>query len=83
MLETSSFTLHYDSEHDILDIFVGEPVAASSDETAPGILLRHTFDSDELVGVTIMEYSKKTKGFLRYHIPLAIDWKSVEKVIYA
>ena len=49
----------YDERHDVLHIFLGSQQNAFADEEAPGVYVNRDEDSDEIVGLTILDYSKK------------------------
>lgn len=56
----------YDPEGDVLYISFGPPQPAVSDEVEPGVYLRRDPDTDEIVGVTVIDFSK------RGHKPLPV-----------
>jgi uncharacterized protein YuzE len=49
--------LFYDKEGDILDIAIGEPQVAISEEIGDDILVRRHPETDEIVGWTILNFS--------------------------
>lgn len=69
--------IRYDNEHDVLYIFLGAPRLAYDDEISPGIFLRKTDDTDEVVGAVIMDYRKCDTKHLRRIIPFDIDFMQV------
>jgi len=46
----------YDERHDVLHIFLGSQQNAFADEEAPGVYVNRDEDSDEIVGLTILDY---------------------------
>jgi len=69
----------YDAEHDVLYIFIGQPRYGYEDEVYPGIFLRKDEDSDEVIGVIIMDFTKKSKSIMRSQIPFVVDYDAVSK----
>ena len=49
----------YDERHDVLHVFMGDQHNAFADEEVPGIYVNRDEDSNEIVGFTILDYSKK------------------------
>jgi uncharacterized protein YuzE len=48
----------YDEESDVLDISIGEPVAAISREVEDDLFLRVGVDTEEVVGFSILNFRK-------------------------
>jgi len=48
----------YDEDADVMYITFGEPQQCTAFEDQPGIVVRYTL-SDELNGITIIDYSKR------------------------
>lgn len=61
--------IKYDSSHDILYVYCGEPKYGYDDEIHPGIFLRKDDDTDEVIGAIIMGYRKTDKEFLEKLLP--------------
>ncbi len=51
--------ISYDKEADVVYLSFGEPVKAVSEEIEEGVFARYHPTSEELVGVTILNFSKK------------------------
>jgi len=51
--------ISYDKEADIVYLSFGKPVKAVSEEIEEGIFARYDPNSEELVGLTILNFSKK------------------------
>lgn len=64
----------YDEYADVMYISFGEPKSCKTIEPddIPNIILRYTPDSDELNGITIINYNKKTK-YGNYHPYIRYD----------
>lgn len=53
---------NYDADHDVLYLFIGHPQFGYEEETYPGIYLRRTEETDEVIGAIIMDYQKRLEG---------------------
>ena len=51
-------TNNYDERHDVLHVFLGSQHNSSSDEEEKGIYVTRNDDTDEIVGFTILNFSK-------------------------
>ncbi len=51
----------YDKSGDVLYAFIGESTPAISEETSNGVLIRRDIKTNEIVGFTIVNYSRKKK----------------------
>lgn len=64
----------YDSRHDVLHMFLDSPYDAFFDEEAPGIYVNRNEDSNEIVGFTVLDYSKRReqvkKQYPQFEFPL-------------
>ncbi|WP_413780315.1 DUF2283 domain-containing protein [Anaeroselena agilis] len=66
-------TLNYDTEHDILYVSLGTPRPSYCSRDVDGILIRNSFNDGRFSGVTIMDFSKRTKEQLQKVIPVKLD----------
>lgn len=60
--------IKYDKRHDILHVFLGSPINAFADEEFPGIYVSRNDDTNDIVGLTIIDYTKK-KQLLKNYFP--------------
>lgn len=60
--------IYYDKRHDILHVFLGSPINAFADEEFPGIYVSRNDDTNDIVGLTIIDYTKK-KQLLKNYFP--------------
>ena len=60
--------IKYDKRHDILHVFLGSPINAFADEEFPGIYVSRNDDTNDIVGLTIIDYTKK-KQLLKDYFP--------------
>lgn len=65
--------IRYDSHHDVLYIFLGEAKMGYEDEVSPGIFLRKADDTDEVIGVIIMNFQNIDRNKLMDLIPFSIN----------
>ena len=75
----SNLKFNYDKKHDILYISIGNPVPSYGDEELEGIILRRDMVTDELTGITILDFMKrlsKNDNSLNA-IPIKIDYSSI------
>jgi uncharacterized protein YuzE len=57
--ERANSVIHYDSEADVLYISFGEPQPAEGLDIGDGTILRVNPETDEVVGLTILDFSKR------------------------
>ena len=55
-------TFYYDDEGDILDISVGKPKNALSNEIGDDVIERVDLETKKIVGFTILNFKKRFKG---------------------
>lgn len=60
-VEVSSKMTKYDNRHDVLHVFLGNCLSGdvSAEEEYPGVYIKRCDDTDDVVGITILDYSKK------------------------
>lgn len=51
--------LTYDSKRDVLYLYYGNPRPAISEEIEPGCLIRRDFETNEVVGVTVIGFAQR------------------------
>ena len=49
----------YDKPHDVLHVFLGSCGMSFSEENYPGVFVKRCEDTDEVVGLTIMDFQKR------------------------
>ena len=59
----------YDRDVDVLYASIGNPRPAICTEPRDGVLIRHDVDTDEVVGFTIINYSRQKKRGHLNNIP--------------
>ncbi|MEH7256685.1 MULTISPECIES: DUF2283 domain-containing protein [Bacillus cereus group] len=73
---------NYDSDHDVLYVYFGEPKISYDDETAPGIFLRLAEENDSLTGFIIMDYKKQDPKKLSHTIPINFNFSTINNSIH-
>jgi uncharacterized protein YuzE len=59
--ERANSVIHYDSEADVLYISFGEPRPAEGLDIGDGTILRVYPETEEVVGLTILDFTKRTE----------------------
>ncbi|OEF99398.1 hypothetical protein BHF71_02095 [Vulcanibacillus modesticaldus] len=70
-----NFRFNYDSEHDVLYVYFGEPKISYEDETAPGVFIRIAESDETITGVIILDYKKKNRTNIK--IPVNINFNEI------
>lgn len=65
--------ISYDKDHDVLYVSLGAPKPSYCDTDIEGILIRRAMDNNRLSGITIMDFSRKTREQLKRTIPFKVD----------
>ncbi|MBS3092417.1 DUF2283 domain-containing protein [Candidatus Pacearchaeota archaeon] len=65
--------LYYDEESDYLEIFVGEPKPNYGEEVSDGVTLFKDEVTNELVGIGILGFKKRSKNLHDIKLNLPID----------
>jgi len=55
----SNLKFNYDKKHDVLYISIGDPRPSYGDEIIEGIIIRKDFDTDEITGITIIDFMER------------------------
>lgn len=78
----SSLIYRYDKEFDILDVFIEKIQPTTSDEIYYGIYNYYNRDSDEIIGLSIMDYKKRNKKYIKSLLPFELNFDYInEKII--
>ena len=59
--ERANSIIHYDAEADVLYISFGEPKPAEGLDIGDGTILRVDPETEKIVGLTILDFSKRTE----------------------
>ncbi|MEK7014706.1 DUF2283 domain-containing protein [Bacillus sp. FSL R9-9410] len=79
----NSLRYNYDSDFDILYLFIGPPEISYEDEIEPNIFLRYSEENEKLNGALIMNYKYFDTKALNTKLPLSIDFNKINKDIFS
>ena len=65
--------LHYDEEGDFLEISVGEPTKCTTTEVEPGVFLRKDEETNEVKGIGILGFKKRSKDLKDIKLTLPVE----------
>lgn len=65
--------LYYDEESDYLEIFVGDSKSSYGEEVSEGITLFKDEQTEEIIGVGILGFKKRSKNLQDIKISLPLD----------
>lgn len=54
---SENYQYNYDRESDILYLSIGDPVPSYVEEISDNFLVRYSFETDEITGITIIDFS--------------------------
>ena len=69
--------LFYDEEGDVLDISIGEPKKAKSQERGNDIIIRKD-NKGKVVGFTILNFEKRSEKEKGFNIPVEAKFEIIE-----
>ena len=82
MGEKADLNFFYDKESDILDISIGSPQPAISDEIGDDIIIRRSLEGDEIVGFTILNFERRfEKNRQCYHLPVKAQFSMAHALV--
>ena len=77
----ATLNFFYDKEGDILDISIGPPQPAVSDEIGDDVIVRHHPETDEIIGFTILNFERRFEQHeKRYELPVMARFFTKEAV---
>ncbi|KYO66898.1 hypothetical protein [Thermovenabulum gondwanense] len=71
----------YDNNYDILNIYIDKPIPAVAEEIYPGVYLFIDDPTDNVIGASILDYSKRDKKYIRKILPFDIDFNYINSKI--
>lgn len=74
--------IHYDSEADVLYISFGEPRPSYSEDFEEGIYLRYDMETDELTGVTILDFAKRKHDIEKMPFPIDLPFGTMNNIVH-
>jgi len=67
----ATLNFFYDKKGDILDISLGPPQPAISDEVGNDVIVRYHPETDEIIGFTILNFERRfEQNEKRYELPV-------------
>ncbi|MEW6609642.1 MAG: DUF2283 domain-containing protein [bacterium] len=80
-MEKRALNFFYDKEGDILDISIGAPQSAISDEIGDDIIIRRHLGTDEIIGFTILNFEHRfEKNKQSYILPVKAQFSIADAV---
>jgi uncharacterized protein YuzE len=77
----ATLNFFYDKKGDILDISIGPPQPAISDEMGNDIIIRHHPETDEIIGFTILNFERRfEQNEKRYELPVMARFSTKEAI---
>lgn len=80
-IQSDKLKYRYSKKIDILDIYFVDTVRAISDEISDGIYEHFDIETDAIVGVSIEDYKKKDKNYLKKILPINLSFEYIEENI--
>lgn len=71
----------YDQEYDILNVYIQKCRPCFSDEIVQGIYEHFDITNDELIGVSIENYTKRDKRNLKKLLPIELDYNYLDNIM--
>ena len=65
--------VHYDEDGDFLEISIGKPTKCYANEIEPGVFLRVDEETNEIKGIGILGFKKRSKDFKDIKLTLPVD----------
>lgn len=78
----SKTNINYDPQNDVLYISFGDPRPSYSETFDEGIYIRYDMDSDELTGITVLDFTKRAKELKSLHLPGNINFDEMNNFIH-
>ena len=68
-LDATNTRTNYDDRHDGLHVFACPMSPSFDDEDYPGIVVRRAMQDERVIGVTVLDFSKRSKQELAQWLP--------------
>ena len=78
-IPSKSLRFMYNKEFDILDIFIDNIVSSFSEENYYGVYVRYDYITNEIVGLSINDYTKRNRDFIQKYLPFNLDFNYIDK----
>ena len=72
--------IYYDEEGDYLEIFVKKGIPNYGEDIAPGVTIFKDEETDEIIGIGILNFRKKARNFdeLELNLPFDINFSALK-----
>lgn len=77
MQQQNEIRHHYNPNSDTLNLYIGRASSFYSDEAINGVFIIRDEDTDDVIGVEIMDFSRRNKDRLKQLVPIYFDYESV------
>ncbi|SDG61793.1 hypothetical protein SAMN04244560_02649 [Thermoanaerobacter thermohydrosulfuricus] len=71
------FKYIYNQEFDILDVFIKKVEPSYSEEIYDGVYVYRNRGTNDIIGFSIMDYSKRDKNVINKHLPIQLDFEYI------
>ncbi|QYR20785.1 DUF2283 domain-containing protein [Paenibacillus sp. sptzw28] len=74
--------VNYDVVSDVLYLSFGDPRPSFTEDYADGVYVRYDMDTDELSGITIIDFSKRTEQLRHLSLPGNITFDDMNGLLH-
>lgn len=74
--------VNFDTKNDVLYISFGDPRPSYAKTHDEGVYIRYDMDTDELTGITIVDFTKKAESLRKLNLPGDINFDEMENIIH-
>lgn len=71
--------VNYDSDHDILYVYLTEPQMGYEEEIYPNVFVRRADSTDEVIGFIIMDFTRNNQSIIQKFLPPEVNVESLKK----
>lgn len=76
-----SLIYKYDKDFDVLDIFIEKVVPSFSEELYNGIYTYFDMKTEDIVGVSIMNYKDRDRKVVQGFLPFYLNFDYIDKIV--
>lgn len=74
--------INYDSFTDVLYLSFGDPRPSFTEEYEEGVFIRHSMDTNELTGITILDFSVRSEELKSMTFPGDVTFTDISKLMH-
>lgn len=74
--------INFDTKNDVLYISFGDPRPSYAEIFEEGVYIRYDMETDELTGITIVDFSKKADSLRNLNLPGDINFDEMENILH-